>query len=130
MDSNRSFFFESGFPGFPGLRRFRLEADASLDPLEWLVCADDPEIRFIVVNPMIFRADYAPRLTKEHMKALNIHRQEELRILVIVTLHENYEESTANMASPLMFNVHEYKAVQILLDDGVYSNSEPIFEEV
>ncbi|MCL2208398.1 MAG: flagellar assembly protein FliW, partial [Fibromonadales bacterium] len=103
MDSNRSFFFESGFPGFPGLRRFRLEADASLDPLEWLVCADDPEIRFIVVNPMIFRADYAPRLTKEHMKALNIHRQEELRILVIVTLHENYEESTANMASPLMF---------------------------
>ncbi|MCL2208449.1 MAG: flagellar assembly protein FliW, partial [Fibromonadales bacterium] len=60
----------------------------------------------------------------------NIHRQEELRILVIVTLHENYEESTANMASPLMFNVHEYKAVQILLDDGVYSNSEPIFEEV
>jgi len=130
MDPNRSFLFESGFPGFPGIRRFRLEPDESIVPLEWLVCTEDPEIRFIVVNPMIFRPDYAPRLTKEHMKALNIHRKEELRILVIVTLHEDYEKSTANMASPLMFNITDYKAVQILLDDGAYSNSEPIFEEV
>jgi len=129
MDPSRSFLFESGFPGFPGLRKFRLEADESLTPLEWLVCAEDPDVRFIVVNPMIFRADYAPRLTKEHMKALNINKKEDLRILVIVTLHEDYEKSTANLASPLMFNVNDYKAVQILLDDGIYSNYEPIFTE-
>jgi len=49
--------------------------------------------------------------------------------LVIVTLSENYEESTANLASPIMFNVNEYKAVQLMLDDGMYSHNEPIFEE-
>jgi len=129
MDQNRSFLFESGFPGFPGLRKFRLEPDETLNPLEWLVCAEDPDIRFIVVNPMLFRADYAPRLTKEHMKALNIHKKEDLRLLVIVTLNEDYEKSTANMASPLLFNVNDYKAVQLLLDDGIYSNYEPIFAE-
>jgi len=28
-----------------------------------------------------------------------------------------------------MFNVTEYKAVQLLLDDGMYSHTEPIFSE-
>ncbi|MDR3001061.1 MAG: flagellar assembly protein FliW [Fibromonadaceae bacterium] len=126
---NKTFLFESGFPGFHGLRKFRLEWDHSLAPLEWLVCSDDPDIRFVVVNPMIFKPDYAPRLTKEHMKALRINKKEDLRILVIVTLNEDYEMSTANLAGPLMFNVTEYRAVQILLDDGVYSHNEPIFAE-
>jgi len=63
------------------------------------------------------------------MNSLNIHKKEDLRILVIVTLNENYEESTANLASPIMFNVIEYKAVQLMLDDGMYSHTEPIFAE-
>lgn len=106
-----------------------MEKDEALAPLEWLISTEDPDVRFIVVNPMIFKPDYAPRLTKEHMNALNIHKKEDLRLLVIVTLQENYEESTANLASPIMFNVNEYKAVQLLLDDGIYSNIEPIFGE-
>jgi flagellar assembly factor FliW len=129
MDPNRSFIFESGFPGFPGLRKFRLEWDETLAPLEWLVSVEDPDVRFVVINPMFFKPDYAPRLTKEHMKAVGVSQKEELRILVIVTLHENYEQSTANLTSPLMFNTSQYKAVQVLLDDGIYSHSEPIFAE-
>ncbi|MDR2580838.1 MAG: flagellar assembly protein FliW [Fibromonadaceae bacterium] len=129
MDQNRSFKFESGFPGFPGLRRFRLEWDDSLAPLEWLVSVEDPDVRFIVVNPMFFKPNYAPRLTKEHMGSLGIHKKDDLRILVIVTLKENFEQSTANLASPLMFNTSEYKAVQLLFDDGMYSTAEPIFAE-
>jgi len=129
MDQNRSFIFESGFPGFPGLRKFRLEEDESLSPLEWLVSVEDPDIRFVVVNPMLFKPDYAPRLTKEHIKSIGVVKKEELRLLVIVTLHSNYEESTANLSSPLMFNTSQYKAVQVLLDDGIYSITEPIFAE-
>jgi flagellar assembly factor FliW len=88
---------------------------------------ENPDVSFIVINPMFFKPDYAPSLTKEHMKVLNIRKKEDLRLLVIVTLKENYEESTANLASPIMFNVNEYKAVQLMLDDGIYSNNEPIF---
>jgi flagellar assembly factor FliW len=129
MEQQRSFIFESGFPGFPGLRKFRLEKDETIMPLEWLVSAENADIRFLVVNPMIFKPDYAPRLTKENMNALNIHKKEDLRLLVIVTLKENFEESTANLASPIMFNINEFKAVQLLIDDGIYSNIEPIFGE-
>jgi len=129
MDPNRSFTFESGFPGFPGLRKFRLEWDESLAPLEWLVSVEDPEVRFVVINPLFFKPDYAPRLTKEHIKSLGVDKKEDLRILVIVTLHENFERSTANLASPLMFSTNGYKAVQLLFDDGIYSHNEPIFAE-
>jgi flagellar assembly factor FliW len=133
MEQNRSFIFESGFPGFPGKRKFRLEKDETIMPLEWLVCSEDPDISFIVVNPMIFKPNYAPRLTEEHGKSIGIRKgiskKEDLELLVIVTLKENYEESTANLAAPLMFNKNERKAVQILLDDGMYSNNESIFAE-
>jgi flagellar assembly factor FliW len=133
MDPSRSFIFESGFPGFPGLRKFRLEYDSSLAPLEWLISVEDPDVSFIVVNPMIFKPDYAPRVTEEHGKSIGIRKgvskADDLRLLVIVTLKENYEESTANLAAPLMFNTNEHKAVQVMLDDGIYSNSEPIFAE-
>jgi flagellar assembly factor FliW len=129
MDLNRSYVFESGFPGFPGLRKFRLERDEAITPLEWLVCVENPDIRFVVVNPMFFKPDYSPKLTKEHMNSMNIRKKEDLRILVVVTLNADYEKSTANLASPIMFNVNEYKAVQLMLDDGLYSHSEPIFAE-
>jgi flagellar assembly factor FliW len=133
MEQSRSFIFESGFPGFPGKRKFRLEKDESIAPLEWLVCSEDPDISFIVVNPMLFRPDYAPRLTEEHGKSIGIRKgvskKEDLELLVVVTLKEDYEESTANLAAPLMFNKSEHKAVQIMLDDGMYSNNEPIFAE-
>jgi flagellar assembly factor FliW len=78
---------------------------------------------------MIFKPDYAPRLTKENLNALNIRTKEDLRLLVIVSLNKDYEKSTANLSGPLMFNVNEYKAVQVLIDDGVYSPTEPIFAE-
>jgi flagellar assembly factor FliW len=133
MNPSRSFIFESGFPGFPGLRKFRLEYDDTLAPLEWLVSVENPDVSFIVVNPMIFKSDYAPRLTEEHGKSVGIRKgiskADDLRLLVIVTLKENYEESTANLSAPLMFNTNEHKAVQIMLDDGIYSNNEPIFAE-
>ncbi|MDR0516101.1 MAG: flagellar assembly protein FliW [Fibromonadaceae bacterium] len=133
MDTNRSFVFESGFPGFPGLRNFRLEKDEAIMPLEWLISVEDPDVSFIVVNPMLFRPNYAPRLTAEHGKSIGIRKgiskPDDLRLLVIVTLKENYEESTANLAAPLMFNLEECKAVQIMLDDGMYSSDEPIFAE-
>lgn len=129
METNRSFIFESGFPGFPGLRKFRLEWDEALAPLEWLISIENPDIRFIVVNPMFFKPDYAPNLKKEHMDSIGIKKKEDLRILAVVTLKEDYEQSTVNLASPLMFNMSTGKAVQLLIDDGVYSHVAPIFAE-
>jgi flagellar assembly factor FliW len=122
------FLFESGLPGFVELRRYRLEP-GDYPPFEWLCAVDDPSVRFVVVNPMLFRKDYAPKITKEQLNALGVFKKEHLRILVIVTLASDFAKSTANLAGPLLFNTKDNRGTQLLLDDGQYGVREPVLGE-
>jgi flagellar assembly factor FliW len=129
MDQDPAYVFESGLPGFVELRRYRLEP-GEWPPFEWLVAVDDPSVRFVVVNPMVFRKDYAPRITKEQLNALGVFKKEHLRLLVIVTVASDFARSTANLAGPLLFNTKDLAGMQVLLDDGAYGVQEPILQNL
>lgn len=118
--------FESGLPGFSHLHRFLLVAVAEYAPFEWLYSVDDPSVRFVVVNPVLFCPDYAPRITRDHLDSLGVHHREELRLLAIVTLNADFHQSTANLAGPLLLNMAKRVGMQVILDDSRYSVREPI----
>jgi flagellar assembly factor FliW len=120
------FLFPSGLPGFGNLHRFILAADPGYAPFEWLWSVEDPSIRFVTVNPLLFRPDYDPKLTREHLHQLGIQQKEHLRMLVIVTLQADYHLSTANLAGPVWLSLANRIGMQTLLEDTRYSVREPI----
>lgn len=118
--------FETGLPGFENLHRFLLVAVNEYAPFEWLYSVDNPSIRFVLVNPVLFCPDYAPKVTREHLENLGVRSREALRLLVIVTLNSDFHKSTANLGGPLLFNLADRVGMQLVLDDARYSVREPI----
>jgi flagellar assembly factor FliW len=107
-------------PGFPDHRQFAL---VRLDD-DGVVCAlrsvDDPQLRFVVVPPGAFFADYAPHIDDTTVSALEATSEEDLLVLVMVNATESAATATANLLAPVVVNHRTRKAAQVLLhDDGL-----------
>lgn len=121
--------FESGVPGFEGLKRFLLAMNPEHEPFVWLYAIDNPQIRFLMVNPLLFRPDYSPNMHKEQIADLQIDHKDDLLLFVIVTLNPNPKLSTVNMAGPVLVNIKRKLGKQVILDDGHYSIRERMMPE-
>ncbi|HSQ42931.1 MAG TPA: flagellar assembly protein FliW [Fibrobacteraceae bacterium] len=121
--------FTTGLPGFENLRSFLLTMNPEHEPFVWLSSVENTQIRFLMVNPMLFRPDYAPKMNKEQIADLRIAEKEDLLLFVIVTLNPNHRLSTVNMAGPVLINIKEKLGKQVILDDGKYSIREMMMPE-
>jgi flagellar assembly factor FliW len=116
--------FEAGIPGFEHLKRFVLSAIPGQEPFRWLNSVDDKEIRFVVINPLEFNPDYNPNFQKGQASDLEIEKKEDMLLFVIITLQTDIQDSTANMAGPIVINVAKGKGKQVILDDPSFSVKE------
>ncbi|MFH1760523.1 MAG: flagellar assembly protein FliW, partial [bacterium] len=82
--------------------------------------------RFAVVNPMVFKPDYNPKINKKQIEDLKVKKPEELLLLVIITLNKEILKSTANLMGPVFINIAEKIGKQIVLEEENYSTREPI----
>jgi flagellar assembly factor FliW len=118
--------FPSGIPGFEKNKKFVLVQVPDYLPFEWLVCVDGCRVRFAIINPMMFRPDYAPGITKFHIDELAIEKPEDILIYCIVTIAENPINSTANLVGPVLINKTKRIGKQIIFDDDRYGTQEPL----
>lgn len=121
--------FDSGLPGFEGLKDFLLTMNPEHEPFVWLYSIDNPKIRFLMVNPLLFRPEYSPNMHKEQITDLKIDDKDDLLLFVIVTLNPNPKLSTVNMAGPVLINIKRKIGKQVILDDGRYSIRERMMPE-
>ncbi|NLB62494.1 MAG: flagellar assembly protein FliW [Fibrobacter sp.] len=121
--------FQGGVPGFESLTRYLLSMSAEHEPFVWLNSVDDPKIRFLMINPLNFRQDYSPKLSKEQIADLQIEDGKDLLLFVIVTLKPVAKESTANLSGPVLINIEKKIGKQVILDDGKYTTRELLMPE-
>ena len=121
--------FPSGIPGFEKNRSFVLVSIPEYAPFEWLVCVDGSPLRFAVINPLMFRADYEPRIEKEQLADLAIETPQDVLLFVIVTINENPLESTANLIGPIIINKTKRLGKQIIIEDDRYTTQELILRK-
>ena len=50
-------------------------------------------------------------------------------MLTIVTLHENFKDSTSNLLAPIVINLLGKKGRQIVLNDSIYATKHRLFPE-
>ena len=118
--------FASGIPGFEKNREFILAQVPEYVPFEWLVCVDGTRLRFAIVNPLLFRLDYEPAMSKEQLESLAIEKPADILLYSIVTIAPNPLDSTANLVGPVIINKTKRRGKQIIIDDGRYGTQEPI----
>jgi flagellar assembly factor FliW len=103
--------------GFPDRRRFALSRLDESGTVCDLYCVDDPQLRFVVVPPAPFFADYTPEIDDSITAELGVESEDDLLALLVVTLGDTPESATANLLAPFLVNHRTRRAGQFLLDD-------------
>mgnify|MGYP001343457041 CR=1 FL=1 len=115
-----------GLIGFPDYKEFVLLDHEDESPFRWLQSLDDPAIAFVVMDPYVFKPDYDIDLSAQEKQSLELTKVEDALALVILTLPEDWRETTANIKAPLIFNRRTRKGRQIILNDPLLTTRFPI----
>jgi len=118
--------FESGLPGFPRACRFAVLPYDGLGPLFWLVCLDDAQLAFVVVDPRLLFPDYSPQIEAHHLHEVAAETLGQAEILAMATIRD--KEVTVNLAAPLLMNLEARRGVQVILEPGEYPLRQPLPE--
>ena len=128
IDESKIIRFDDGLPGFNHVRQFIIldttessEEPNSGSPFKWLQCVDDPMLAFAIANPFLLKPDYDVKLSDEVVEHLEIKKEADVAIYVIVVVPEDITKMTMNLKAPLVINVRNRKGVQVILDTEEYS---------
>jgi flagellar assembly factor FliW len=121
--------FPQGLVGFPGLTRYFLYEEERLRPLMWLHSLDDPNLAFLVCDPLVFCRDYEAHLRVPASLRRQLGEPQDLSVLAIVTPQPAFRRSTINLLGPLVVNARRQEGCQLILDDESLSTRHPLFPE-
>lgn len=118
--------FESGLVGFPEHRKFELvQWGGDESPFSLLQSAEEPGLDFVVVPPNVF-FPYEPEIDDDVVADLELASPDDALVLVIVTVGERAEDSTANLMGPIVINRHSLRAIQAVLSPDQYEIRAPL----
>lgn len=132
IEEDKIIRFEHGILGFPDLKDFTLifdEEKGSDASIKWLQSIQEPSFAMPVMNPELVMPNYVPEFDRELLKPLGDNLDSEnILILVTVTVPKDIEKTTVNLKAPIIINVEERKAVQLICDDDKYSIKYAVYD--
>lgn len=121
-------FFEDGIPGFSHLQFFQMVQQEE-SPFFLIQSTEENDIGFWVVNPFAFFPEYEFELSSVIKEALRIGEQSPVAVFSIVTIRGE-SEITVNLKAPLVVNLSNRMAKQVILVEDSYSIRQPLFGQV
>lgn len=118
IEDARTIHFPLGLLGFERSQRFVLIEAEAVEPMRWLQSVDQPDLAFLVVEPRLFFNGYAPQLSVEDRKVLDLEESQEAVVACIVTVPENPAHMTVNLLGPLVFNDEKRLGKQVVQQDA------------
>ena len=120
IEDEKSIFFEQGIIGFPNLQNFALIYNSEKEKkgaISWLQSLDEPAFALPVMDPLTMCPDYNPRVEDELLKPLGELTEDNLFVLVTVTVPQNIEEIAINLKAPIVINSVTRRAGQVIVED-------------
>lgn len=121
--------FDKGIPGFANEHQFIFLEFANNGSFHILQSIQHPDIGFFIVNPFEFFLDYQFELDKVVIEELQLDQSKEhsMQVAVILTPQEPFEKTTANLQAPIIINLLNNKAKQVILNDQAFSVKQSLF---
>lgn len=126
IDPAQIYTFIDGIIGFPDFKRYVALTFLDDSPLLLLQAVDEPNLAFIVVDPLAFLADYTVEVPPEDLAGLKATAIDELSVVTIVTIPEDPYMMTANLQGPILLNPTARLAKQIVNGPGRYPTKHPV----
>ncbi len=130
IEEKRIFNFVMPIIGFDMLHKFII-LDPNKDTLfKWLQSIEDPALAFPIISVSALNLDYTIDLPDNIVETLDIKNVESLLVMNITSIpQDNPKGTTINLLAPLIFNLDNQSAAQVVLSGSGYDISYPMFKE-
>ena len=122
--------FPRGLVGLPALKRFVMLTLDESGIFRCLQSVDDPAHAFIVVDPILARADYRVAIDAAMAEEIDLTDLADAVVLAVAVVPEEVARMTVNLRGPLLINTKTKTGVQIVLSDSEYGVREPLVESL
>lgn len=113
---DRVLHFPQGLIGFPRAHRFVILDHRPGSPFKWMICLEQPDVAFAVVEPDTMVPDYRPPL---ELAARTLGTDPaEVALFVIVTIPPDPTAMTVNLMAPVVVDLRTRTSRQLVLEDG------------
>lgn len=129
IEDEKLITFPNGIIGFPFMKQFALIRDEENKnaAIMWLQSMEEPQFAMPVVEPNLISDSYNPVVNDENLTPVGKMVEEQTYLLVTITVPSDIEKMTANLKAPIVINMANNKAVQIIVEDD-YQVKHPIYE--
>ena len=130
VDENHIFTFPEGILGFDYIRKFVLLEEEN-SPFLWLQAIEEPDLAFVVIQPITFMQEYQLMISSSDMEAIGAEKPEELLVYAIVTIPvDRPADMTANLQGPIILNPEKLLGRQAISLSEKYCVKHPIVKEM
>lgn len=133
LDENKIITFEDGLIGFEDCKRYTIlynNEDGGNNTISWLQSLDMPEFSLPVISPLSVVADYNPIVEDEVLMPLGELTEENVIILLTLSVPADLTQMSANLKAPLVINSETRKGCQIIAENPDYVIKYNIYEQV
>lgn len=129
VDESKLIKFVNGIVGFPNLTDFLLIHDSDGNGnVRWMQSIQEPAFAMPVIDPLTVKSDYNPTIEDELLKPLGNVTQDNMLVLVTITVPREIEKMSVNLKAPFVINGDNLMASQIIIEDDAYEVKYPIYE--
>ena len=123
--------FAGGIIGFPELTTFALIHDEEKGVgagIRWLQSMQEPAFAMPVMDPLNVVPGYNPQIEDELLKDLEDLNEDNLLVLVTVTVPSDLTKMTVNLKGPIVINAQTRRACQVIVEGDEYAVKYPIYD--
>lgn len=132
LDEEKVITFDEGLIGFEDCKRYTIlynNEEGGNNTISWLQSLDVPELALPVISPLSVMADYNPIVEDEVLLPLGELTEENLIILLTLSVPSDITKMSANLKAPLVINADTKKGCQIIAENPDYVIKYNIYEQ-
>jgi flagellar assembly factor FliW len=123
--------FDDGIIGFPDLKHFAImhdEEKGSDAGIKYFQSVEEPGFAMPVMDPLMVCENYNPQVNDELLTPLGELKDDNIIVLVTVTVPTDLTKMTVNLQGPIIINADEKKGAQIIVEGTDYPVRFPIYD--
>ena len=122
--------FDRGLIGLENYKKFTILYDCEKEEtnISWFQSVDDAAFAMPVIKPWLVKENYNPIVEDELLQDLGELTEENLVILLTVTIPEQIEQMSVNLKAPLIINADTRKGAQIIVENQDYEVKYKVYD--
>ncbi|NBX92360.1 MAG: flagellar assembly protein FliW [Proteobacteria bacterium] len=122
--------FPEGMLGFSKIDQYVLIERADDSLFMWLQALKKPSVAFPLLEPQILEKTYKVEMLEEDLKVLQLKDLKHAKVFSIITIPTDPSKMTANLKAPVVINLKNHLAKQVILHEMNYPIRKAIFSDL